>query len=175
MVLQKCFTLGISHVRGIVCPLFWSSFQGCLESEWLWKIQASLLPVVSALVPWGQVSSPRVHPLCVKVSSSCLHTACGNWGSGYRDQNADTLPAAVAVMMNFMSHPREFRPYLCSHDAMQADLLTRKWSGSWAPHVLTPLPPPLHLCCCLTDGTSSYFTDATVHRIFNLNSLMSFK
>uniref|UniRef100_A0A452EFU0 Mitochondrial glutathione transporter SLC25A39 n=1 Tax=Capra hircus TaxID=9925 RepID=A0A452EFU0_CAPHI len=76
-------------------------------------------------------------------------------------------------MMNFMSHPREFRPYLCSHDAMQADLLTRKWSGSRAPHVLTPLPPPLHLCCCLTDGTSSYFTDDAFLKIILNESIKS--
>lgn len=72
------------------------------------------------------MSSPVVHPLCAQVSSGLRHTACGNRGPGYRDQNAGTLAAAVAAMMDFMSHPREFGFYLGSHDAMQADLLTRK-------------------------------------------------
>ena len=67
----------------------------------------------------------RASTVCSGVIQPSSH-ACGNWGSGYRDQNAGTLAAAVAVTMSFMSHPREFHLYLGSHDAMQADLLTCK-------------------------------------------------
>ena len=66
--------LGISHVRGIVCPLFLVIFSR-LFGEWMTLEDTGILiPRCKWFGPLRSVSSPVVHPPCVQVSSSLLHT-----------------------------------------------------------------------------------------------------